>query len=240
MVNLSDREVNELTKFFGMALPKELDLMDLDSFGLMNSKMYAQIFRTTLQASGISKDSYSSIILLAVLVKNKNRILKGLSHLRLKYESTQWFKDCMIYYQTQTVQYTTEVTTDKTGYTKMPVVNIPNCVPTISAYVWKLANKDKLQNMDSAEAVELLLQNLWAAQLDLTEDIQIRQKAWEEDFWNNQVLYTNNKDGSHFKKGFQEKFYMTKAADNYPLVMPNKKPLRNLSQPDLETWIHTF
>jgi hypothetical protein len=44
------------------------------------------------------------------------------------------------------------------------------------------------------------------------------QKTWEEDFWTNMV----KKGGRDFEEGdFKEEYWMSKAADKYPLLRPD-------------------
>ena len=60
--------------------------------------------------------------------------------------------------------------------------------------------------------VRTFLENLWATQMSLCEELMTEQRRWEK-FWNTMV----RKGNINLKQGFQE-FWLTKATDNYPLI----------------------
>jgi hypothetical protein len=118
-----------------------------------------------------------------------------------------WYNKVRNYFRAKTCQYTYEE-----NERMFAVVHIPSCVPFIAAFAWKFITPIPNRNVNA------LLQNLWAAQLNLNVELLNIQRLWEENFWNNDV----RKGGNNFQnEGFQEEYWITKSADRYPLVRPN-------------------
>ncbi|KAF0303517.1 hypothetical protein FJT64_024507 [Amphibalanus amphitrite] len=59
--------------------------------------------------------------------------------------------------------------------------------------------------------------NQWVAQLYVSDDVLADQREYEEDLWENQIT----KGGRTYERGFQEKYWLTKSKDWYPLLMWN-------------------
>ncbi|KAF0289816.1 hypothetical protein FJT64_011960 [Amphibalanus amphitrite] len=85
---------------------------------------------------------------------------------------------------------------------------------------------------------ENFVRNQWVAQLYVLDDVLADQRRFEEDLWENQIT----KGGSTYERGFQEKYWLTKSKDRYPLLMWNMtRYLPNKEDPytkvDIEAWL---
>ena len=63
----------------------------------------------------------------------------------------------------------------------IPVVNIPSCVPLITALAWR-----GMQEIDN-RTYKNFVANQWVAQLKADNDPLEAQKAWERDLWEKQI-----------------------------------------------------
>lgn len=183
---------------FDMSLITNLDPKDYVDFGVMDSKKYAAKLFKLMEDERLTKDQKTMVIVLATAVKSRTRILNSMK----KFKGKPWYNPVFKFFKESCVQYTTEEDDDN-----FSVVHIPSSVPFLTARVWLQMTPDP--------TVDLFLQNLWAAQINIDDNLLNTQRIWEEDFWNVTVVQKNkNKDKSTFNRDFWD----TKAADQYLLL----------------------
>lgn len=210
-----------LTKI-GMELPSDLVVTDFKDFGKMTSHIYRAKFFTIIsnlmKTQAFDAKSVAPIVYFATLIKNKKRIIDGLNRLASKYKDAKWFKDTVLFYNGYSVQYVTDM--DRSTEMVFPVVNIPTMMPNVAAHFFKQHLKRDGVVRNDAKMLEDFMHNLWFCQLRIESSLMEEHKNWEREFWNNTVKKTKNTDTEGFKanRGFQEDFYMTKAADDYQFI----------------------
>lgn len=177
---------------------------DFDAFGMRDSHIYRALFIKLLKDGGYNSDIATYIMVFAVAIKNKDRIIEAL-RTHEKFHNAPWCAAVVKFYNDHTVQYVSAATNKK-----MPVVNIPTCFPSLAANCWKA--------ITSVKTTQTFLENTWAASINLTNVMQAKQKTWEEDFWKNTVK--EGKSGK-YNEGFHPEFYRNKENDRYPLLTKN-------------------
>lgn len=229
MCTISQTEMTELLTKLDVGLIRDLNPIDYEGFGMQDSAKYRTQLLNIMAAAELSPTEQMMVVVLATAVKSKNRILKAMT----VFDGKTWYAKVLEFYTEHVVQYTGSV-----GTTKFAVVHIPSCMPFLAALVWLRITKQPDLNG--------LLSNLWAAQLNLNDAMQLRQKAFEEDFWTNKVRSSKS---SSFNPGFHPEFYDTKSADTYPLmsisgalVQPGSLLTRSngggFTEVELRTWIN--
>jgi hypothetical protein len=179
-----------------------VDLTKFRKIGTMNSHMYRAKIESAMKE--LSQTEQLIVIALTVAVKNKDRILNTLNN-NPDMKKAAWHLKVRAFFVNKCVQYVSN------SGNKVPVVKIPESFPPISALCYIAINREC--------TAEDFLKNLWAAQLDLDDDLMAKQKAWEMDFWNNIVKSSKNSNRPEdVELKFNETFYNTKAADTYPLL----------------------
>ena len=233
---------NDMASFMsaiGVSLPSDLNVQDFKDFGKMTSNIYRarlfMIFDRLMTAGKLNRASIPTIIYFASLIKNKDRIIKGMANMQSKYGTAQWFKDTLYFYQTETVQYVSEA--EKKD--KFPVVNIPTCMPDITAHFFKVHLKGVGIAYTDAELLKAFKENLWFCQLNISQALSDEHRLWETDFWNNTVTKTKNSDSARYnrEKGFQAAYYNTKAADNYRFLVNGTSVDQVFDEPALLAWL---
>jgi hypothetical protein len=219
---------NALSAQFDSALIAALDPRDYMDFGVMDSRVYAEKLLRLFDDNNVSQEARTMVVVLATAVKNRKRIIKAMT----KFSTALWYNDVRSFFMSNTCQYTYEEED-----TTFSVVHIPSSVPFLAARCW-------LQ-MTMNPTVQDFLENLWAAQIYLNDDLMGRQKIWERGFWTHTVM----KGGRDFERGaFNEDYWGTKAADRYflldndltawgPAVVKNFT--RGYSEEEIEDWIST-
>jgi hypothetical protein len=196
---------------------------DFFGFGFRDSNVYREMLFSHFQDSKLDPTEKFVVFVLCVAIKNKSRIIKSLEANKTKWSKKNWYKKVLDFFKNRTVQYTTE------SDSKVPVVNIPNSCPTITALAWIVVTPPASRTKDN------FLKNLWAIQFKgLTQQEVDDQKAWEKNFWDNTVKKTRNTNtkGYDAAKGFQEDFWNTKAADEYILATIKGDEMFDMTQWD--------
>lgn len=226
MTALNPDDMGDFMTKIGLKLPSDLRVEHFKDFGKMTSNIYrTQLFAIFNQMKDKEEFSYESIgpiIFFATLIKNKDRILKGLAALQAKYGTSKWFKDSIKFYTTKTEQYVSE--TDGSAGKKFPVVNITTCMPDVAAHMMKQYLRNVGEAFSDDKMYRLFSENLWFVQLRVSKaEIDIH-KEWERNFWNTVVKKTKNKDSSRYmaERGFNENYWQTKADDDYPFIVAGK------------------
>jgi hypothetical protein len=199
--------VESINKVF-VDISTTIDPDDFLGFGLKNSHVYREIFLAILRNNSIDPAISTYIVLCTVAIKSRIRIISALSS--PKFASLSWAAKTKKFFEKHTVQYTSEVKGDNS---KIAVVHIPSCVPTLACACWKVITPPEMRTVDN------FIANLWAAQLRLNDALMVRQKIWEKNFWDNVV----KKGSGAYESGFKENYWNTKAGDEYPLMFFDKR-----------------
>jgi hypothetical protein len=186
---------------------EDLDLNMFDSmdmsvwigFGMKNSHIYRAKLEKAMLASKLTDSQRFMVYALAVAIKSQKRIMDSID----LFENKTWVDKVKRFYKNKIVQYTHQETADL-----FAVVHIPSCNPSLAMYIWSLQNPKAALN---GEAIN----NFWFAQLNISDDLAIKQKAWEEVMWKTKIT----KGSVNFEKeGFNLEYHKTKSADCYPLM----------------------
>jgi len=226
-----------ILNLIGAVLPSDLNPEDFKDFGKMNSHIYRAKFYAVCQElvdkGSIRWNSVNSIIYLATLIKNRQRILNGLTQLYDKYNNTTWLPDCVYFYTNATCQYVSEA--ERTGL--FPVVNLPSCQPNLAAHFYKLHLKgDKVPRSD-VDLLKKFTENLWFCQLRITPEMKAKHKIWETNFWNATVKKSKNTDSSRYERGFNDTYYQTKSEDDYKFIVNGKVVDTTFDENALLAWL---
>ena len=92
---------------------------------------------------------------------------------------------------------------------KFAVVHIPSAMPAMAMIAWVLMTR----NPTPAKALE----NMWFSQMDVSDDLKARQKAWERDLWNNKI---SKGSAAYKEEGFHEDWWAVKSMDRYKFLIP--------------------
>jgi hypothetical protein len=223
--SISQGDLNTILGAFDLGTLNSLDYRDYVGFGMRNSAVYRELFMSALANSSISEEGASIIVALATAVKNKRRILEAMK----KFATESWYNPVRQFFINKTCQLTSEE-----SHGLLSVVHIPSCVPFITAKVWARITAPANRNRTA------FLSNLWAAQINLDDELMAAQMDWEKHFWDEVVT----KGGNNYKKGFQEEFWLTKAADVYPLIDSEGRIVTptngKYTAADVDNWLATF
>jgi hypothetical protein len=210
--------MSQFNNYFKLDCLTDVLATDMVDFGMMNSTSYRRkFFELTKDLDGQER---LMVVYLATGVKSKRRILEAIG----RFKDEKWYQGVRKFFM-NCVQYTSEVK----GTGKMAVVHIPSCLPNIAAICFI--------KMGRAVSVKSFLENLWAAQLNLSAELKEEQKIWEKDFWNNQV----KKGSSSYKQGFQEEFWLNKSSDKYSLLDQElREVVGEMGREELRAYINSW
>ncbi|KAF0295928.1 hypothetical protein FJT64_006639 [Amphibalanus amphitrite] len=193
-------ELEAMVAQFKVEALKSVSPTEMIGFGMKDSHVYRQMFMESTK--GLSAEVRTWIVILATAVKNRERIIMELN---TKFTDKEWRMPVLNFYMNKTGTKNS----DNLGPVKLlPVVNIPGCVPPITALAWKSIKAE------SERTYENFVNNQWVAQLYVDADVLEDQKAYEQHFWEHQVT----KGGKNYGPGFQMRYWDTKSKDNYPLL----------------------
>jgi hypothetical protein len=239
------KDMEKLLNTFGLALEGSVkDHLDFFvDFGQRSSNFYRKthmnIFEQAVQKGIVETKDFQMTIFLTVAVKNKNRIIQGLEAILTdttwEQSDLTWVERLLSFFRECTVQYVVQA--ERTNFQKMPVVNIPGAFPSLASFFWKQINKARLKTMPEDGMLTLFLENPWAAQMRLDEELLDLQKEAERRFWNEKVTKTNNEDKARFQKGFVEEFWATKAMDTYPFIVNDRMDPTVFNKAHLTVWL---
>ena len=203
------------------AIPKTmaLDLSELRGMGMLNSHKYREIFITICTKFGYSPEVQFYIILAATIVKDPERIKRGLApHARIPVVA-----QVIKFYTSNSVKYVGDVR-PATMFKLFPTVKIPETFPNISAICFVLVEG---KGVKPSDLVWMMPRNLWFCQLQVNEELMKAQKDWEEvEYWGIKED-TGMVQGSKFTGTrtatasfkFNLDIWKTKSNDNYPLML---------------------
>lgn len=195
---------------------------DAIGFGLKNSHVYREILLKLLSDEGMGKSEFAALVALFTMVKNKTRVLQAM----VKFSKEAWYAKVRAFIENRVVQYNSQKIDD---FKTFPAIQIPHVLPTLTALIWR--------HLHPKSTSKEFLSNLWACQMKLPDDMKTKQRAWEEDFWNNKVQYTRNQEKNVFAGRFVLGFWMTKASDTYPFLDNTGKEIFINTEADLDSWL---
>ena len=239
MTTFNIEDIGSILAQIGTSLPSDLNPSAFVDFGKMTSTIYRQKFfdliKMCMDKNKVTLTSVGTIIYFATLIKNKKRILDGLTAMSATYGTTTWFKEAVWFYQNMCVQYVSEA--EKTG--KFPVVNIPGCMPNLAAHYFKIQLKEDGKARTDAAMFKAFSENLWFCQLRITTDLLNNHKLWETNFWNNTVKKSKNPDAQRYinERGFQEAYYTTKSEDDYRFIVNGKESDTTMDEAAIIAWL---
>ncbi|KAF0294855.1 hypothetical protein FJT64_000708 [Amphibalanus amphitrite] len=193
-------ELERMVAQFRVESFKDVDPAEMIGFGMKDSHVYRQMFMEATKT--LSADARTWIVILATAVKNKERIVMELN---TRFLDKPWRTAVLNFYMNSTV---TKLSDNVGPIRLLPVVNIPGCVPPITALAWKSIKPVPDRTYDN------FVSNLWVAQLHVDEAVMADQKAYETRFWETQVT----KGGRNYNPGFHVGFWENKSKDRYPLL----------------------
>lgn len=192
-------------------------------FGLQTSHVYRAKLLGIFAAQSISDKAQNYIFFYVMLIKNRDRILKMLksAEFQAKFSGDADFKQAIEFFELNTVQYVTEVDSSPGNKGKMPVVNIPTCVPNIMSHLWLSYNKENPQwNNFSREAkYNLWVDQQWAGQMNVSVEVKQNAKVQNEAFWTSKVTSSkNNSRKTAVALKFHPEYWKNQEADMYPFI----------------------
>jgi hypothetical protein len=203
------------------AIPKTmpLDLTQLRGMGMLNSHKYREIFITICTKHGYSPEVQFYIILAATIVKDPERIKRGLApHARIPVVA-----QVIKFYTSNSVKYVGDVR-PATMFKLFPTVKIPESFPSVAAICYVLVEG---KGVKPSDLVWMMARNLWFCQLQVNEELMKVQKDWEEvEYWGIKED-TGMVQGSKFAGTravpasfkFNLDIWKTKSKDNYSLML---------------------
>lgn len=239
MATLDPNNMSQILTLIGITLAADLTMSDFVDFGQMTSHIYRarfyRICQELVRTGKMQASTIAHIIYFATLIKSKKRIEDSLTNMSGKYGNSQWFKETIMFFKTQTVQYVSEA--EKSG--KFPVVNITTCQPNLCCHFLKLhLLNDGIARTDE-ELWKKFSENLFVVQMRITPQVQQELYNWEVNFWNNKVTSSKNPDAARYKAGFNQAFWETKAADNYKWIVNGNETDDTLDKAAIITWLKT-
>lgn len=228
MASYTNAEYVAIISAFDVDLISSLDPKEFVDFGVMDSKKYAEKMFRIMDRQGLTNEQRTMVIVLATAVKNKKRILTAMK----KFQGRPWYTAVKNFIANNCVQYTYEED-DET----FSIVHVPSSVPFLASRIW-------LQMTPNPD-VASFLKNLWAAQMNVSDNLLNRQRGWEENFWDTVVT----KGGQKFENAkFNEDYWKTKSADKYLLLNADGSLFGSKEQTetkvpyelaDIEAWLKT-
>lgn len=211
----------------GSATLMQLRAEDFEMFGRMSSHEYRKLFFTVTE--DLAPADRIWIIILFTVIKSRPRVLKAMT----KFREQTWYESTREFILKKMVQYTAELPSDGS---KFAAVHVPHIMPSFTAICWVKTTKESLATAEN------MLMTLWACQLKLPEVLKLKQRTWEENFWNKTVKRTRNTvvNKEEVEKKFHVDFWETKASDNYPLFSKSGQEVVINTIEDLNSWIRDW
>jgi len=177
------------------------------TFGKKNSHLLRVMLWRMYEAFGLSNDEIFMIHFFFSVIKNRNRVKTAMDNMEQSEKSKAWYNKVYQFIDKKLVQYVSE---EKNG--KFAVVHLPTTMPGLDLLCTVLTYEG------TDEEFEQLIGKQTFAQLNLSPELQEKNKEMQIEFWNNTVQGTRNPDKEAHKTGFVEEFYKTSAGDKYNLI----------------------
>lgn len=189
---MDSAKMNELLKNF--AITEEIKALarnhsdDWISFGKMNSGVHRSILTKLMNEAALTAEDRAMVYFFTSLIKNKNRIPSGFDNV-LNAEEKKKFARVKTFFETRTVQYTTEAVHAK----RIAVVHIPHTNFGLDIYFWAITTSD------NERTVEKMMERTTMIQIRLDSEMQGLAKEGYKKFWLETVNGTR-KEGSSNEK----------------------------------------
>lgn len=182
------------------------------SFGKMNSHQYRKDLMRRFMAAELTGQEQFMVYFLFSIIKNKDRVLKALDNMEAEDRNQAWFRNVRAFVDSNVTQYVSDVTRSK----KFPAVNIPVTNPGMDILCWMIHSPVEDHTVTNASYRTTF------TQLNLDEQMQTLAQIGYKAFWDSTVMRTKNPDAksdANFEKPeYKEEYYLTSAADKYPLI----------------------
>lgn len=213
-------------------------------FGTSNSHILRAKLMRLMQKAGLTEMEKFAVYFFCARVKDKERILMGMSMLPKEIQEKQWFINVQKFYNQYTVKWPKLETANN-----FATLHLPNTNPGL--HLLSVAMMFDWKNLSDTEILNNFLPEQPMGQLKLTTALQEKHKENSKIFWNETVKGTKNPKAELTKKevekGFIEEYYNTSAGDQYPLIKigPNNTfviqdlPMEGYTESDIVSWYRT-
>jgi len=247
-VNMSMISVNEAVGAMNMSTEFVKFIKDNADqwlgFGTSNSHILRAKLMRLMQKAGLTELEKFAVYFFCARVKDKERILMGMSMLPRDIQEKQWFINVQKFYNQYTVKWPKLETANN-----FATLHLPNTNPGL--HLLSVAMMFDWKNLSDTEILNNFLPEQPMGQLKLTTALQEKHKEHSKIFWNETVKGTKNPKAELTKKevekGFIEEYYNTSAGDQYPLIKigPNNTfviqdlPMEGYTESDIVSWYRT-
>jgi len=184
-------------------------------FGTSNSHILRAKLMRLMQKAGLTEMEKFAVYFFCARVKDKERILMGMSMLPKEIQEKQWFINVQKFYNQYTVKWPKLETANN-----FATLHLPNTNPGL--HLLSVAMMFDWTKLSDNDIVENLLPEQPMGQLKLSAALQEKHKEHSKIFWNETVKGTKNPKAELTKreveKGFIEEYYNTSSGDQYPLI----------------------
>lgn len=184
-------------------------------FGTSNSHILRAKLMRLMQKAGLTEMEKFAVYFFCARVKDKERILMGMSMLPKEIQEKQWFINVQKFYNQYTVKWPKLETANN-----FATLHLPNTNPGL--HLLSVAMMFDWTKLSDNDIVENLLPEQPMGQLKLSATLQEKHKEHSKIFWNETVKGTKNPKAELTKreveKGFIEEYYNTSSGDQYPLI----------------------
>jgi len=214
-------------------------------FGTSNSHILRAKLMRLMQKAGLTEMEKFAVYFFCARVKDKERILMGMSMLPKEIQDKQWFINVQKFYNQYTVKWPKLETANN-----FATLHLPNTNPGL--HLLSVAMMFDWSNLSDSDILNNLLPEQPMGQLKLTSELQEKHKEHSKVFWNETVKGTKNPKAELTKKevekGFIEEYYNTSAGDQYPLIKIGSNnsftvldiPSNGYSEKDIVSWYKTI
>jgi hypothetical protein len=184
------------------------------NFGKKNSHILRKKIMDLMEENELSMDAQFMLYFFAALIKNKNRIQEAMKKLPEEFTNMAWYSELEAFVSQSMVQFPYEEDEEHFAMVHLPATNPPLTLMCLA-----------LSSDKESFTYEFFLNQQVTAQLALSEEVQLVQKMYMKDFWENQINKTSNKSNQkNFEKRlakgdmFDEAIYKNQENDKYLLI----------------------
>jgi len=184
-------------------------------FGTSNSHILRAKLMRLMQKASLTEVEKFAVYFFCARVKDKERILMGMSMLPKEIQEKQWFVNVQKFFNQYTVKWPKLETANN-----FATLHLPNTNPGL--HLLSVAMMFDWSSRSDTEIINNFLPEQPMGQLKLTHELQEKHKEHSKVFWNETVKGTKNPKSEltrrEVEKGFIEEYYNTSAGDQYPLI----------------------
>jgi len=188
------------------------------SFGKMNSHQYRKDLMKRFESAEMTGEERFMVYFLFSVIKNKDRVVKSLDNMSEDEKKEEWFNKVRSFIDSNLEQYVTQAAKKK----KFPAVNIPVTNPGLDILCWLLHSPVE------EHTLTMISYRTTFTQIHLSAELQDYAHEGYRAFWDETVTRTKNPDATNDKNfeapEYKEAYYLTSAADKYPLVFVDMSP----------------